>query len=270
MKIREGWHTYWKNPGDAGLPPRIEWSLPEGFEAGEIEWPAPERFAEGTLVTYGYHREVLFPVRITPPNALGGDSVTIEATFDWLECADVCLSASGQLRLVLPTSAEEARQSADAGLMTDARSRLPRPATGWNLSAEAGPRAISLAFVPPAGVTPRAAYFFVDQPLVVEHAVPQGFEHAGAGYRVTMAPAANASGNLARLTGVLVVERGRFQPRMAVQIDVPVIPGNPAPAPVPKEKAGSPVIAYAVAGVIIGFALAFIMRRTRRRKSHHT
>jgi thiol:disulfide interchange protein DsbD len=270
MKIREGWHTYWKNPGDSGLPPRISWTLPEGFVAGPIEWPIPERFADQALMTYGYRREVLFPVRITPPMTIRADSVTIAGKIDWLECKDVCLPGSAALRLSLPVSAKPGVPGPDARALAAALARVPRPPAGWSLSAEAGPRAIALTFVPPTGITPRGAYFFVDQPLVTEHAAPQGFERAGDRYRVTMSPAVNASRNLARLTGVLIVgSSGALRPQNAVQVDVPVIwGGNPAPAP--RQRAGLSVVAYAGVIGMVGLALALIMRGILSRKSKYT
>ena len=60
FKLDPGWHIYWKNAGDAGDPPHLHWSLPDGITAGELEFPAPKRLNLGTLVDYGYEDEVLF------------------------------------------------------------------------------------------------------------------------------------------------------------------------------------------------------------------
>ena len=57
LQPREGWHTYWRNPGDSGLPTTINWTLPEGFEAGDIRWPAPEAVPYGPLMNFGAHLE---------------------------------------------------------------------------------------------------------------------------------------------------------------------------------------------------------------------
>ena len=70
--IREGWHTYWRNPGDSGAPTKLLWDLPPGFEAGEIQWPYPERTPYGPLMNYGYEGEVLFPVQIKIPEGFKG------------------------------------------------------------------------------------------------------------------------------------------------------------------------------------------------------
>jgi thiol:disulfide interchange protein DsbD len=68
FKLEPGWHIYWKNPGDAGLPPRIQWTLPAGITAGPLLFPAPKRLALGPLMDYGYEGEVLFPLKIHVDN----------------------------------------------------------------------------------------------------------------------------------------------------------------------------------------------------------
>ena len=70
QQIQPGWHTYWSNPGELGLPTTIDWSLPRDFRAGPILWPTPERFTAGPVVGYGYKDEVLLPVMIEVPAGL--------------------------------------------------------------------------------------------------------------------------------------------------------------------------------------------------------
>ncbi len=66
LRLAPGWHTYWQNPGDAGVPPDLDLDLPPGATAGPIDWPVPERVAEGALMTYAYTGDVLLPVTVTP------------------------------------------------------------------------------------------------------------------------------------------------------------------------------------------------------------
>jgi thiol:disulfide interchange protein DsbD len=63
LSMEKGWHTYWQNPGDSGLPTTLAWKLPAGIEAGPIEWPAPRELPVGPLVNYGYEGEVLHLVK---------------------------------------------------------------------------------------------------------------------------------------------------------------------------------------------------------------
>ena len=264
MRIRRGWHTYWKNPGDSGMPLRITWNLPEGFSAGPIQWPAPERISENALMSYGYGREVLIPIEITPPKRVAADSVTIAGTFEWLECKDVCLPASAVLRLSLPVRPAPPASGPAAPAFARARSRIPAAPTGWSFAAQAGPRAISLAFRQPPGMSPRGGYLFVDQPLVADYAAPQGFERTTGGYRLTLQPDPNASGNPTRLTGVLVVEgRSGSNSTTAVQVDVPVTPGDPAPAPVPPARPPRPALPSVALFAITGLGLVFVLHAMR-------
>src|SRR5271154_3146689 len=75
---KEGWHTYWENPGDAGMTTALAWTLPEGFSAGGIDWPAPEKLVEGPLVTYSYPYKVTLPVTIATSGTLKeGDHIPV-------------------------------------------------------------------------------------------------------------------------------------------------------------------------------------------------
>src|SRR5258706_2141303 len=98
-----GWHTYWRNPGDSGLPTELKFVLAAGSEAGGIEWPAPERLPTGPLVNYGYEGELLLPVKYTPPSsAHPGDTLNLRAQAKWLVCREVCIPEGAVLDLRLP------------------------------------------------------------------------------------------------------------------------------------------------------------------------
>ncbi len=104
--INEGWHTYWRNPGDSGEPTSLTWTLPAGWSASELQWPAPEAVPFAMLVNYGYEGEVLFPVEITvPANARVGSTVTLTAAAYWLVCSDICIPEDATLTLTLPVAA---------------------------------------------------------------------------------------------------------------------------------------------------------------------
>src|ERR1700735_5089786 len=74
--IRDGWHTYWRNPGDSGQATKLSWQLPPGFKAGDIVWTTPHRFEIPPLVNYGYAKHAVHLVKITPPGSLevGGEA----------------------------------------------------------------------------------------------------------------------------------------------------------------------------------------------------
>ena len=94
MKMEPGWHTYWKNPGAAGLATKIEWQLPPGVTAGEIQWPLPEKLPPIEVTTYGYEKEVVLLVPLTLATSLPSGPLDLKAKVSWLECKDVCIPAS--------------------------------------------------------------------------------------------------------------------------------------------------------------------------------
>lgn len=100
MNVDDGWHTYWKNPGEGGLPLSIEAKLPEGWAIGEILFPVPIRFMTGDLPGFGYEGEVIFPINLTPPENFQGKLPALSAKISWLTCSDeTCLPGTADLEL---------------------------------------------------------------------------------------------------------------------------------------------------------------------------
>lgn len=100
------WHTYWKNPGDSGLPTDLTWTLPAGLDAGEIAWPLPRKIPIGTMANYGYEGTVLLPVPVAvastfAPGPLAKD-VTVKLRAAWLVCRKECIPEEGEFTLQLP------------------------------------------------------------------------------------------------------------------------------------------------------------------------
>lgn len=99
------WHTYWKNPGDLGLPTQLQWKLPAGMQAAEVQWPVPGKILTGRLVNFGYEGQVLLstPVQITPDFAPSSTqrTLTVELQASWLVCRQECIPEEGQFTLEL-------------------------------------------------------------------------------------------------------------------------------------------------------------------------
>ena len=124
--IRDGWHTYWRNPGDSGQATKLTWQLPPGFKAGDIVWTTPHRFEIPPLVNYGYAKHAVHLVNITAPKDLPvGAPVVLSAKASWLVCSDVCIPEDASLQLKLPVNAQAGADPADAALFTAARGELP-------------------------------------------------------------------------------------------------------------------------------------------------
>lgn len=154
MNMDRGWHTYWKNSGEAGLPTQVLWTLPAGFSAGEIQWPFPEKFNEkGEVVTYGYQGEVLLLVSMTaPPSLQRGATVNLKADVTWLECERICVPGKGSAELRLSVSADEPVK-ANRELFEKYRSQVPQPLlpAGLSLLRKARAGMVELRLIPNKG-----------------------------------------------------------------------------------------------------------------------
>lgn len=105
FQLTDGWHIYWKNPGDGGQAPSATWTLPEGFSAGELEFPAPKRHvAPGPFVTNIHEGQPMLTSTITPPDSVASESVTLQANIRYLICSKTCLIRKAELKLVLPVA----------------------------------------------------------------------------------------------------------------------------------------------------------------------
>ncbi len=120
LRMQPGWHIYWQNPGDAGSPPDLRFTLPAGAKAGPVVWPAPERQREATLMTFGYTGSVLLPVRIDNP----ASPIALHAS--WLICSQVCVPEEGNFTLALTPG--PATPSAEAPLFAAAAAATPEAA----------------------------------------------------------------------------------------------------------------------------------------------
>ncbi|MEI6561283.1 MAG: thioredoxin family protein [Verrucomicrobiota bacterium] len=136
LRIAPGWHVYWLNPGDSGLPVNLTWNLPPGWKAGALQWPLPQKHVEDIGITYGYEGEVLLLAEVTPSGNLSGETVTLEAKATWLACAKTCVPGSAALILTLPVGTSA--QPANDALFAQARAQLP----------QSGPPPFSLGWQP--------------------------------------------------------------------------------------------------------------------------
>lgn len=102
----DGWHTYWRNPGDSGLPTALDWQdLPKGVELGDLQWMPPSRLLIFDLMNYGYNGESLNLIHVQIPADYSASTLTLKAHASWLICKDVCLPEEADLELELPIAA---------------------------------------------------------------------------------------------------------------------------------------------------------------------
>ena len=244
LAIDRGWHTYWRNPGESGLPTTLAWRLPPGYAAGDIAWPAPKALSAGPLVNYGYEGEVFHLVPLTvPAGATLGATATLAARADWLVCKETCVPESADLSLDLPVAREAAPSRwHDAIAATQAALPQPLPAS-WSAQATANGARIALALTAPANARdPGALQFFAYDERRIEASAPQVREAGGRDRFVLDLPVSHElKGEFAALRGVLRAANGFTTGAGtvdAVSVDVPIT-GTPVAGPKPRLDAGA-------------------------------
>jgi thiol:disulfide interchange protein DsbD len=95
------WHTYWRNPGDSGLPTELNWTLPPNLQVGPLNWPVPQRLSVGKLINHGYEGTVLLTAPLTVKTIPTHD-VTLQLQASWLVCRQECIPQEGQFSLTVP------------------------------------------------------------------------------------------------------------------------------------------------------------------------
>jgi thiol:disulfide interchange protein len=241
------WHTYWKNPGDSGLPTTLNWQLPAGVSAGEIAWPTPQRLPVGPLVNYGYEGKLLLPVPVTLPADFQADALEVKLSAQWLVCKDVCIPQQGEFALRVPTRASTAGHAA---AFAAAWAAQPKDVPGAGARAELVDGAKSLRVVVaglPEALRGKELAFFAEAAGVIDHAAkvagrwdgaswqadvpisPQRFESPAQMHAVLTAPgvAAGARVNLA-IAGAWPAMAVAAAP--ALQAPAEAAPAAPPPA----------------------------------------
>ena len=161
LRLAPGWHTYWHNPGDAGIPPALDISPEPSQSASSLEWPLPQRVAEGTLTTYAYTGDLVLPFTLTP----GQGDLSLKAHAEWLACRDICVPEEADFTLTVPSGPPA--PSHQAPLMEGALARVPRPAMFSASVTRSGTLSLGGGSLP-GGIT--RAEFFPSAPGLVQRA----------------------------------------------------------------------------------------------------
>lgn len=176
QRLAPHWHTYWKNPGDAGSPPNVTFTLPGGVTVGEIDWPGPDRFLVGPVASYGYENEIVFPMPLqVPADARPGSQLVIEANADWVVCEKECIPEDGVFRLILPVEPEARPAGVDVrAAFATFDTRRPQTAP-WTATLEEGAAGLRLVVRGDgiARASVRSALYFPDTWGNVDHAADQ-------------------------------------------------------------------------------------------------
>lgn len=140
QSIKPGWHVFWINPGDAGLPLALDWRLPPGFEAGSVEHPVPRYIPVDILASYAHEAEAIFLVTINAPDrAPVGADLPIELAASWQVCEEICVPESATFSFSLPVREDPALITGAAPIFQAARAAMPAPSNASaTIRAEAG------------------------------------------------------------------------------------------------------------------------------------
>ncbi|NEO37575.1 MAG: thiol:disulfide interchange protein [Moorea sp. SIOASIH] len=206
FNINPGWHTYWRNPGDSGLGATLKWTLPPGFEVGDIVWPYPQRLPLEPLMNFGYEEEVTLLSQITPPaNLATPDSLQLRVKADWLVCEVNCIPEEGTLNLTLPiTSRPPLVNQRWANLFEQARQALPKPSP-WQVTVTIEPKDLTLQVEAPEmeEAQIQEVTFFPHQDGIISNPAPQNAELNQDG--ITLRLQRGYLRKLDPITGVLVI-----------------------------------------------------------------
>src|ERR1700675_29011 len=207
FQLDPGWHIYWQNPGDSGEPPKVQWELPEGFQAGEIRWPVPIRLGSGSVIDYGYEAHVLLMVPIErSPGARGGSASLVAADVKYVVCREICIPGKAHLTGLSSGGTDTASQASEwRKLFQEARAQLPKPApANWKVSAQSGKNDFYLTVV---GVRPsRNVTFFPLRPGLIENSAEQKVAGRHDGFLLSLPKAENFAGPVSELAGILVLD----------------------------------------------------------------
>ena len=252
------WHTYWKNPGDSGLPTTLNWRLPNGVVVGEIAWPTPQQLPVGPLMNYGYEGRVLLPVPVTLSNGLEGGTLDVKLSAQWLVCKDICIPQQGEFALSLPVQASTALHAA---AFDSARRAAPQAASGAVARAELAQDGKVLKVSVnglPAALQGRPLTFFAETAGVVEPAAPVVARWEGGTWSAQVTTSSQRFESPSAMKAVLVAPGTAA----GVQIDLPIAGAWPALAAPgatlaePAALARPPPASAATPGQ--GFALALV------------
>ncbi len=212
FKLEPGWHIYWKNPGDAGEAPHIQWTLPSGISAGSMQFAAPERLPLGPLMDFGYENEALFPFKLRVDESVPAGKVTLAAKVSWLVCQDSCIPGKAELELQRTVVAQPPGAPVtvipDAVYFNRLIGGLPRPLpAGSKVGFQTTKEGFRLTVL--TGRRETEATFFPADPNLIDNPAPQKFTPAAKGLTLDLKKDASLTASPAQLNGVLELAGGR-------------------------------------------------------------
>lgn len=252
FKIRPGWHTYWRNPGDSGAAFKVNWKLPNGFTASDIIYPYPEKFPIGPLMNYGYKNEVTLLSKITPGKIAAGSLVEIQASAEWLVCEKECIPEEASLSLKLPIGATSNINTTWTKVFEQTRQNIPK-SSPWKAQVNINGETLNLQLQAPelkgTHNQIQEISFFPDEDGWINNAAPQLVSFNDNGL-ILQLQRGNRS-DINKVSGVLVVREKLDTPvNQAFNIEAPV-----STQPIQSTQASTPLPQVLLLAFIGGIVL---------------
>jgi len=250
MRTEKGWHGYWKNPGEAGVPPILKWTLPKGVTIGEPRFPVPKLLTVAGLANYVFESDHALLLPLTIPAGLApGTKLPIALSANWLACTDeVCVPEQGSftLDLTVGDGAPDSQARFDAW-----RQALPMPLGGQALFARSG-KELRLAIPWPASAPVADSHFYPGESGLIADAEPQRFSRTGDTLIVSLVAADGSK----PVSGLLSIGDGRG-------IEFTAIAGAVPPDGTPLSKVASEfdwtAVLLALGGALLGGLILNVM-----------
>lgn len=257
------WHTYWVNPGDSGMATRVQWHLPQGWQAGDIQWPVPERIDVGPIANHGYEREVTLLVDVTVPrNAVVGQATELKADVSWLVCQDVCIPQQASLSVPVTVGREAVAIDANRDALSAARQSLPRHADAPTEVLQT-PKGLLIGLPGQPGAK-QTVHFFADAWGITQHNAKPVVHQAGGRWWLLVPHGDDARRAGSQLAGVLrigdvgtevratlVAAPQRVQEGLPWSQTEPAADGSPV-------KAAAATVEFDVTSFLAAIGLAFL------------
>jgi len=260
MQPAKDWHGYWSNPGDAGLAPTLDWTLPKGASAGAMQFPVPQTLLIAGLMNHVYAHDfaILIPFTL-PHDAKPGSTLPISAKAQWLACsATICVPEDATLSTTVDVVAPGATPPADPRF-ADWRASLPAPLdqTAHFATTASGYR---LAIPFPASAAITDPHVFIGTDGVIDYAAPQSFSRNGDTLVIELAKSKSPSGqNPGGLPGVLSLGSDHGGISFAAQIGPVPLAGTPIGTGQKAPDFSWALLGWAVLGALAGGLVLNVM-----------
>ncbi len=232
LEMAPGYHVYWRNPGTVGLAPRIQWELPEGFQAGPLQWPTPELCRMSAYQVWGYRQSVLLLTKIAVPEELEtGQEVVLKAEAMWMGCSLRCHPQFQLLELSLPVRDGAAEDPLRKERFDQVRRQQHHRDEAWSLRCFQQEDRRFLLRVEGPGLTQGSPPRFFGFDRLISSSRDQRARPLARGWEIEMHGEEFSPAATRRLTGILTRPGGWKEgaPDSPLLVDVPIEAGPPAP-----------------------------------------